>query len=908
MPDLDYSYIANAHPEFIENLYNQYKENPNNVESDWKNFFEGFDFAADTNGLEEADGISPKEFQVLYLINAYRRKGHLEADTNPIRQRKDRQANLDLEAFGLSEKDLDTQFHAGSIVGLGKVSLRKIVAHLKAAYCDTIGAEYMYIIEPEIRDWVKEKLENRKTNIDINQKKRILEKLNETVVFEQFLHTKYIGQKRFSLEGGETTIPALDAIINKASEHGAQEVVIGMAHRGRLNVLANTLGKTYEEIFNEFEGNVDPDSTMGSGDVKYHLGFSSQITTPSGHPMRLKLCANPSHLEAVNTVVTGYVRAKTDMYYDRMRGNVASILIHGDAAFAGQGIAYETIQMAMLEGYHVGGTIHYVINNQIGFTTDFDDARSANYCTSVARTTNTPVLHVNGDDVESVIFCAELAAEFRQKFRRDIIIDMVCYRKHGHNEGDDPKFTQPGLYALINKHQNPREKYVEKLIGQGDINADLAQKMNKDFWQKLQDRLNLVKQAPLEYKLQESEIAWKELKKHEPEDFEKNYKTAISKKQIDMVVKHLISYPEGFTPLKKVDRMLQQRRKAFFEDDIIDWASGELLAYGTLLQEGHDVRISGQDVKRGTFSHRHAVLFDEKTNAPFNRLADINPETKFRIYNSLLSEYGVLAFEYGYSIADPNSLTIWEAQFGDFTNGAQIVIDQFISASESKWNQGSGLVMLLPHGFEGQGPEHSSARLERFLQQCGDFNMIVTNITSPANFFHALRRQLAFPFRKPMINMSPKSLLRHPNCISKMEDFTKGEFQEVIEERLTPAKQKKINRVLFCTGKISYELMAAKEANKVNNTTIVRLEQLYPLPFKKIDTIIQKYNPDTTEFFWVQEEPANMGAWTYILSCYQNANITVIARKASASPATGYAKLHNREQEDIINRALNLKK
>ena len=906
MSTKDYSYVSNAHPEFIDNIYQEYLDNPETVDRDWKIFFEGFDFTKDTAELDSAGGISPKEFQVIDLINAYRRKGHLEAETNPIRDRKNRNAHLNIEAFGLNSADLKQEFYAGNILGLGKTTLQKIIDHLRKIYCQTIGAEYMYVLDPEIKAWLTEKLEKRKVDFSVEKKKRILEKLNETVVFEQFLHTKYIGQKRFSLEGGETTIPALDSIINTSAEHGAQEVIIGMAHRGRLNVLVNTLGKTYEEVFNEFEGNIDPDSTMGSGDVKYHLGFTSQVKTPKGDEVRLKLCANPSHLEAVNTVVGGYVRAITDMYYDRMRSNVLPVLIHGDAAFAGQGIAYETIQMAKLEGYHIGGTIHFVINNQIGFTTDFDDARSANYCTSVARTTNTPVLHVNGDDVESVIYCAELAAEYRQKFREDIIIDMVCYRKHGHNEGDDPKFTQPNLYAKISKHQNPRDIYVDQLTKGGDITSSLAQQMNKDFWQLLQDRLNLVKQKPLPYKPQPSEVAWEELKKDSPEDFEKKYKTGVDKKVVDKVVKHLISYPEGFTPLRKVDKMLTQRRKAFFEDDVIDWASGEMLAYGTLLVEGHDVRISGQDVKRGTFSHRHAVLFDEKTNEQYNRLTDLNPETKFRIYNSLLSEYGVLGFEYGYSIADPNSLTIWEAQFGDFTNGAQIIIDQFISAAQSKWNQGSGLVMLLPHGFEGQGPEHSSARLERFLQQCGEFNMVVTNITTPANFFHALRRQMAWPFRKPMINMSPKSLLRHSKCVSRMEELMKGEFQEIIEERLTPAKVKKIKRVVFCTGKIGYELLEAKENNKVEDTTVVRLEQLYPLPYKQIDEVVSKY-PDA-EFIWAQEEPANMGAWTYILSCYRSARLTVVARKAAASPATGYAKLHAQQQEEIISKALNLKK
>lgn len=901
MAENDYSYVANAHPEFIDTLYIDYKNDPSSVDRDWQKFFEGFDFSSNTSDLEGDCNCSPKEFQVLYLINAWRRKGHLVATTNPIRNRKDRKANLDLASFGLSDKDLDTVFNAGAVIGLENATLKQIVDHLERIYARSIGAEYMYVLEPDTREWLKEKLEKRKINISIDKKKRILSKLNETVTFEQFLHTKYIGQKRFSLEGGESTIPALDALITKASDNGAEEVVIGMAHRGRLNVLANILGKTYEEIFNEFEGNTTNDTTMGSGDVKYHLGFTSQIKTPKGKEIRLKIECNPSHLEAVNTVVGGYVRAKSDMYYDRMRSKVLPLLIHGDAAFAGQGIAYETVQMSLLEGYHIGGTIHFIINNQIGFTTDFDDARSANYCTSVARVTNTPVLHVNGDDVEAVIFCVELAAEFRQKFRRDIVVDMVCYRKHGHNEGDDPKFTQPELYNKISTHKNPREIYVEKLIGQGDIAAQLANDMNKEFWSILQDRLNLVKQKPLSYKRESAELAWEKLNRSKPEDFEVTYKTKASKKSIDAVIKGLTNYPEGFQVLKKVDRMLQQRRKAFFEDDLIDWASGELLAYGTLLHEGFDVRISGQDVKRGTFSHRHAVLKDEKTNEEFNRLDNINPNSQFRIYNSLLSEYGVLGFEYGYSTADPNSLTIWEAQFGDFTNGAQTIIDQFICSSESKWNQMSGLVMLLPHGFEGQGPEHSSARLERFLQNCGDFNMVITNITTPANFFHLLRRQLKWPFRKPLINMAPKSLLRHPLCISKMKDFTHGEFQEIIDDDISTAEAKKVKKLLFCSGKIYYELLAKKTEDKRNDVAVIRIEQLYPLPYIKMNTIVKKYKGASAH--WVQEEPANMGAWTYMQSCYKNVFWEVHSRKASPSPATGYAKVHNEEQNAIINSA-----
>ena len=906
-----FSYVSNAHPEYIESLYNNFKENPTSVDTDWKKFFEGFDYAVDTAKMDiSGEGISPKEFQVYALIEAYRRKGHLTAKTNPIRKRLNRRAKLELSNFGLSDADLKETFQAGEFLGLGPATLEKILGTLKTIYSENVGVEYMYIIEPEVRNWFQEKIEKGigKINFALDKKKRILQKLNETVVFEQFLHTKYIGQKRFSLEGGETTIPALDAIINTSADMGVKEVVIGMAHRGRLNVLANILRKTYEQIFSEFEGNVDPESIMGDGDVKYHMGFSSEIKTFNKKDTYVKLMANPSHLEAVDPVVEGFVRAKADKLYNSDYDKVLPVLIHGDAAIAGQGVVYEVIQMSKLEGYYTGGTIHFIVNNQIGFTTDFQEGRSASYCTNVARVVNAPVIHVNGDDPEAVVFCAELAAEFRNKFNRDIILDMVCYRRHGHNEGDDPKYTQPQMYEIIGKHPNPREVYVQKLIESGSIEADLAKKMNKDFWQQLQDRLNFVKQKPLPYHIQETEKEWLNLRSSKPADFEKTYKTSVPKATVDKVIQGLIKLPEGFKPLRKVQRMLEQRRKAFFEDDIVDWASAELLAYGTLLLDGNDVRMSGQDVKRGTFSHRHAILYDEETNQQYNRLNQLaKDQGKFRIYNSLLSEYGVLGFEYGYSQASPYSLTIWEAQFGDFVNGSQIIIDQFITSSETKWQRMSGLVMLLPHGYEGQGPEHSSARLERFLQACAEFNMIVANITKPANFFHLLRRQIKFPFRKPLIVMSPKSLLRHPQCISNMEDITKGKFHELFddEKNFTTAQAGKIKRVLWCSGKIYYDLLDYREKNNIKDTAIVRLEQLYPLPFKQMDAIVKKYS--NAQSVWVQEEPANMGAWTYMLSCYQGVSFKLSARKASASPATGHAKRHAQEQQKIIETAFNYK-
>ena len=910
----DFSYVFNAHPSYIESIYEKYQQDPTSVEDGWRSFFEGFEFAgknghSTTNGQAAMSQELSKEFGVRSIIHGFRSRGHLLSTTNPIRQRRDRKPHLDLTDFGLGENDLDKVFAAGSVIGLENATLQQIIERLKFLYCGNIGFEFSHIANRKKRRWLRDKIESRK-GLDfghsIDKKRRILEKLNGAVIFEKFLHTKYIGQKRFSLEGGETTIAALDAIINKAADLEVEEMVFGMAHRGRLNVLANIMGKTYEQIFNEFEGTAVPDLSYGDGDVKYHLGFSSQVKTTGGQTVHLKLAPNPSHLESVDPVVEGFARAKADILYESNYDRILPILIHGDAAVAGQGVVYETVQMSQLEGYYTGGTIHFVINNQIGFTTDFDDARSSTYCTGAASLVQAPVFHVNGDDPDAVIFAAELATEYRQLFNNDVFIDMVCYRKHGHNEGDDPKFTQPEMYQFISKHPDPREVYSKKLVANDAVEKELAEKLEKQFWDTLQARLDLVKESPLPYSYQEPELAWKALKKTaDPLDFEVSPPTGIPQKQIDHILAHIMKKPEGFDLLRKVDRLLKGKQK-LLDEGKLDWALAELMAYGSILMDGKDVRMSGQDVRRGTFSHRHAVFYDEKTFEEYNRLSGLSDsQGLFRIYNSLLSEFAVLGFEYGYSLATPNSLVIWEAQFGDFYNGAQTIVDQYISAAESKWQRMSGLVMLLPHGYEGQGPEHSSARLERFLQMCAEYNMTVANITTPANFFHAMRRQLARPFRKPLIIMSPKSLLRHPLCISDIEAFTdskENSFYEYYDDPEVDNKQlKKIKKALFCTGKIYYDLLERKQANQRDDVAIIRLEQLYPFPQKQLDALLDKYSKVPN--YWVQEEPANMGAWQYILSQFPKVGFELISRKASASPATGYKKVHDAQQQEIIDKA-----
>jgi 2-oxoglutarate dehydrogenase E1 component len=913
----DFQYITSQHPQYIESLYQDFVKDPASVDPEFRKFFEGFDFAINTHATNGKTAAAPsekkaeagidwmREISVYRMILGYRNKGHLIAKTNPIRKRKDRGANLELSFFGFNDADLDKEFNAGNLIGLGKTTLKKIVEHLENTYAKHIGIEFKYISNQEEIDFLTNAMEKDMSKpLSLQKRKRILEKLNQGVMFEKFLHTKYVGQKRFSLEGGETTIAALDAIINTSADNDVQEVVIGMAHRGRLNVLANIMGKTYEQIFSEFEGTAKLDQTMGTGDVKYHMGYGSEVQTMNDKTIHLKLMPNPSHLEAVDPVVVGFSRAKADVMYHSEFDKILPILIHGDASIAGQGIVYEVLQMCHLDGYHTGGTVHFVINNQIGFTTDFDDARSSDYCTSLAASIQAPVFHVNGDDPEAVVKCTEIATLFRQKFNGDVFIDMVCYRKHGHNEGDDPKFTQPQLYALIDKHPNPREVYVKYLLENGESDAqELAKEMEKKFWADLQERLDEVKQNPLPYRYQPPELEWKKLRRATVEDFDQSPVTAINENDFKKIFDAIMKWPDDFKPLKKVEKIIQDKVKLFQTENKVDWATGELMGYGSLLLEGKDVRMSGQDVRRGTFSHRHAVLRDEENDKAFNRLSKIEgAKGEFRIYNSLLSEFGVLGFEYGYALANPNGLVLWEAQFGDFGNGAQTIIDQFIAAGEQKWNRMNGITLLLPHGYEGQGPEHSSGRMERFLQMCAELNMVVTDITTASNFFHALRRQLAWPFRKPLINFSPKANLRHPGSYSVMNEFLSGGFKEVIDDSF--ADVAKVKKVLFCSGKIYFDLAEKQQKEDVKDTAVVRVEQLYPLPLKQLDTLYKKYNKAT--WFWVQEEPLNMGAASFLKMNLHSINFGVISRQPSASTATGYNKVHVQEQAEIIETAFSI--
>ncbi|MES2795178.1 MAG: 2-oxoglutarate dehydrogenase E1 component [Bacteroidota bacterium] len=906
-----FSFLANADVAAISDLYESYKNDVNSVDESWQKFFKGFDFSltwgeqkATTNGTITSTDTNQvqKEMAVISLIKAFRSRGHLLAQTNPVRGRKDRRPRLDLGDYSLSDADLEVEFEAGKFLGIGKSKLSTIIGTLNKIYSGHIGFEYSYIREPDVKEWLRNKIEKEAVafNLPIDEKKQILEKLNEAVVFENFLHTKFLGQKRFSLEGGETTIPALDAIINKAAELGTQEVMIGMAHRGRLNILANIMGKSYEAIFDGFEGNV-PDEVHGDGDVKYHLGYSSKYITPSQKEISLKLAPNPSHLEAVNPVVEGFCRARADAHYEGDYDKILPIVIHGDAAVAGQGIVYEVTQMAKLKGYETGGTLHFVINNQVGFTTDFEDARSSIYCTDIAKIIDAPVFHVNGDDPEAVVFVSKMAVEFRAAFNRDVFIDMVCYRRYGHNESDEPKFTQPTLYNIIASHPNPREIYNQKLVAQGDVHAELAIQMDSEFKAELQARLDEVKQKIRPpYKPLKLDNRWAELRFSENKDFENSPETGISLETISKISKAITKLPANFKALKQIEKLLTDR-KAYFESGQLNWATAELLAYGSILLENKIVRVSGQDVQRGTFSHRHAVLHEADTNESYNSLNYIDADQeKLQIYNSLLSEYGVLGFEFGYALANPDALVVWEAQFGDFANGAQTMIDQFICSNESKWQTQNGLVMLLPHGYEGQGPEHSNARPERFLQLAAEDNMVICNITTPSNIFHALRRQLSWDFRKPLVVMSPKSLFRHPKVVSPIENFVKGSFTEVYGDSF--ADSKKVKKVLLCSGKIFFDLAEKQEKDNRKDVAIIRIEQLHPFPNAKVDAELAKYK--NASVHWVQEEPENMGYWSYIIREYGwKVFEGLVARKKSASPATGFLKVHNEEQVNLIERA-----
>lgn len=911
--DMDkFSYLSNADVSAVEKLYQNYLDDPQSVDEGWARFFEGFEFAKDNYEVKspsskeravfEAGLDFDKEFKVLGLINGYRTRGHLFTKTNPVRDRRKYSPTLDIENFGLSQEDLPKKFKAAVEIGLEEASLQEIIDHLKETYCNSIGVEYRYIRKPDKVQWLQEKLESNRNRpeFSVDEKKHMLNKLNQAVVFEQFLHKKFVGQKRFSLEGGESLIPALDAIVEMGANMGIQEFVMGMAHRGRLNVLANIFNKTYDAIFSEFEGKEYEDNLF-DGDVKYHLGYSCDIKTDQGKQIKLTLSPNPSHLEAVDPVVEGIARAKLDDYLGS-DDKIAPILIHGDASIAGQGVVYEVIQMANLDAYKTGGTIHIVINNQIGFTTNYLDGRSSTYCTDVGKVTLSPVFHVNGDDVEAVVHTIKLALEYRQKYKKDVFVDLLCYRKYGHNEGDEPRFTQPILYKEIAKHNNPKEIYIQKLMDEGVIKKEDIKQMKDDFNSVLQDRLQESKEIEKARITNFLEETWKGIRPSEPEDFENSPSTTFSKEKFLEIGKAITTLSEEKPFFKKSRKLMDERKKMILEKGELDWGMGELMAYGTLLSEGYLVRMSGQDCERGTFSHRHAVIKVEESEEEYIPLNNIGKDqSQLAIYNSLLSEYAVLGFEYGYSMATPNCLTIWEAQFGDFNNGAQIIIDQFLSSAEDKWRSKSGLVLFLPHGYEGQGAEHSSARLERYLTLSADYNMQIVNCTTPANFFHALRRQMHREFRTPLVVFTPKSLLRHPEVISKVEEFTEGGFKEILTDE--QADKKKVKTVLCCSGKLYYELNKKRKEENIEDVAILRFEQLYPFPQTQFNKLLDGYK-NLENLVWVQEEPENMGAWRYIKAITEQSDKwEVVARNSSASPASGSSKVFEKRQKIILENA-----
>ncbi len=905
-----YSFLNAAHTSFFAELYDKYLTSPDSIEPSWRAFFQGYDFGIESS-LDELDvqGASglpvvpqslQKEFQVVKLIDGYRGRGHLFTKTNPVRERRKYEPTLDIENFGLTESDLGTTFNAGEILGIGHSTLREIIDHLQHIYCNAIGVEYMYIRHPHRVKWMQDRLNinDNHPKYDGERKKLILEKLNQAVSFENFLHTKYVGQKRFSLEGNESLIPALDAIVEHSADMGVEEFVLGMAHRGRLNVLTNIFGKTAKDIFSEFDGK-DYEEVIFDGDVKYHQGWTSERKSNNGHKIRMNIAPNPSHLETVGAVVEGIARAKQDAHYADDFSKVLPIVVHGDAAIAGQGLVYEIVQMAILDGYKTNGTVHFIVNNQIGFTTNYIDARSSTYCTDVAKVTLSPVLHVNADDVEAVVHASLFALEYRMRFNRDVFIDLLGYRKYGHNEGDEPRFTQPKLYKAIAKHANPRDIYAAKLLAEGIIDDSYVKHLETKYKSSLEEEL--------EDSRKEDKTIIKPFMADEWEGFENVREwemldpvdTTYDKKKLTKIAKIITELPKGKKFLRKVERLISDRKKMFFETDKLDWAMGELLAYGTLLEEGFGVRFSGQDVERGTFSHRHAVLKVEESEEEIVLLDHISDKQgSFQIYNSLLSEYAVVGFDYGYAMASPNTLTIWEAQFGDFSNGAQIMIDQYISAAEDKWKIQNGLVMLLPHGYEGQGAEHSSARMERYLQLCARDNMYIADCTTPANLFHLLRRQMKVNFRKPLIVFTPKSLLRHPKAVSTVDEFAKGHFQEVIDDVSTDVK--KIKTLVFCTGKFYYDLLAAKEAAKRDDVALVRLEQLFPIPTDRLKEIIAKYK-NADDLVWAQEEPRNMGAWSHLHMHFSEASkFRVASRRFYAAPAAGSGTRSKKRHQQII--------
>ncbi|WP_418602383.1 2-oxoglutarate dehydrogenase E1 component [Hwangdonia sp.] len=909
-----FSFLNAAHTAYFADLYDQYLQNPDTVEPSWRAFFQGYDFGTENYGLEGeiVEGVSTqipehvqKEFQVVRLIDGYRMRGHLFTKTNPVRARRTYTPTLALENFNLSESDLDTVFNAGENLGIGAQPLRKIISHLENIYCSSIGVEYMYLRNPEVIKWWQEQLNKNENQpkFSVETKKYILSKLNQAVTFENFLQTKYVGQKRFSLEGGESLIPALSNVLFYAVErYGVKECVLGMAHRGRLSTLVNIFRKPLRELFSEFDGKDFEDENI-DGDVKYHLGLTLDKTYQNGKNIKMNLVPNPSHLETVASVAEGITRAKIDTDYDGDDSKIIPIVVHGDAAIAGQGIVYEVAQMSQLNGYKTGGTVHIVVNNQIGFTTNYLDARSSTYCTDVAKVTLSPVLHVNADDAEAVVHAVEMALEYRMRYKKDVYIDLLGYRKYGHNEGDEPRFTQPKLYKNIAKHQNPFKIYSDKLIAENTIDKAYLDKIVSDFKDTLEREYTKSKEEDASIVREFMQERWTAFKRQGLEAMLKTVNTSYPKEKLEHISKVVSTVPEGVKFLRKAERILDGRAKMVFETDTLDWGMAETLAYGSLMEEGFNVRISGQDVERGTFSHRHAILRDEISEERIN-LLNINPESKGKmdIYNSLLSEYAVLGFDYGYAMANPNTLTIWEAQFGDFSNGAQIIFDQYLSAAEDKWKAQNGIVVLLPHGYEGQGSEHSSARIERYLQLCGDDNMVVANCTTPSNFFHLLRRQMKRDFRKPLIVFTPKSLLRHPKAVSSIKELSTDTFQEVIDDSVNP---KNIKKLVFCTGKFYYDLLAEREELNNEDVALVRIEQLFPLHLDKIQQIINRY-PNVENYVWAQEEPMNMGAWSHMMQRLDLVKLEVISRPYNSVPAPGSSTRDKRRQQRVINAVFNV--
>ena len=895
-----YSFLNAAHTAHFAELYDRYLINPDSVEPSWRAFFQGFDFGMEQQADVEIPEDVLKEFRVVKLIDAYRGSGHLFTKTNPVRRRRQYSPTLDIKNFGLDQDDLKIVFSAGDIIGIGAATLADIIIHLERIYCESIGMEYMYIRHPERVNWIQKWINKNGNHPNFNndQKKQILKKLNEAVTFEQFLHTKYVGQKRFSLEGGESLIPALDALIETAALDGVEQFVVGMAHRGRLNTLTNIFGKSATDIFSEFDGK-DYEEEVFDGDVKYHLGWTSNRMTDSGLWVNLNIAPNPSHLEAVNAVVEGIARAKQDRTYAEQPNKVMPILIHGDAAIAAQGVVYEVIQMAQLDGYKTGGTIHIVVNNQIGFTTNYLDGRSSTYCTDVGKATLSPVLHVNADDVEAVVHAMHFAVAYRNRFKRDVFIDLLGYRKYGHNEGDEPRFTQPKLYKAIANHKNPRDIYAEKLISERVITHHELEQMEREYKARMEENLEVSRKEQNTIITPFMQDEWEGFQRVKVDGMLGRIDTSCDIGILEKVGSAITKLPEDKSFIRKIQRLIGERYKMFFETKTLDWAMGEMLAYGSLLAEGHDVRVSGQDVERGTFSHRHAVIKVEDSEEEVILLNSISEDQgQFSIYNSLLSEYGVMGFDYGYALARPKALTIWEAQFGDFSNGAQIMIDQYLSSAEDKWKLQNGLVLLLPHGYEGQGAEHSSARMERYLQLCAKDNMYVVDVTTPANLFHVLRRQVKPNFRKPLVVFTPKSLLRHPKVVSTVDEFTTGSFQPIILENEIPVKNTKT--LVFCTGKFYYDLIDEREKQGRDDVAIIRLEQLFPLPKNEIEKILADY-AHVSDVVWAQEEPRNMGAWSHLLLHLPAAQqFRVASRRFYGTPAAGSATRFKRRHQQVL--------